>query len=486
MKYAFKHLVFILLLGVIITMTGCTAAVEEAPVEAPVVPEEPEVLETVLELVHGDEVIYFTLDQLKALPSVEGLAGIMSSTGKITAPVQHKGVLVSTILEQVGGMTDEHSVEIVAEDGYSITYSPSQILNGEYITYDVSSGDEMDTIGTLQTIIAYEREGEPLNPDADGRLRLVAISESPLQVVDGHWSVKFVNKIILKEAVEDWVVSFVGGIDEPMDRATFESGAAEGCHNYSWTDDEGHKWEGIPLFYLVGRVDDEVKHGDDSFRDDLAKAGAYNVIITSADGYQVTLDSLRVMRNDNIIVAYLIDGEPLEGEDFPLRLVGSELTKKEMVGGIASVVLEFLTTEEPAAEPTEEPAEEAIGEEPAIVGPADATLTLTGLVDAEKTLTMDELLQLSVLNTSVEHPKKGAMDVTGIRMADILALVTIKAEATTVSFVASDGWSVDVPLADLQACQDCLVGWDEEMLRTYMPGFDSNFWAKELVAFDFK
>jgi len=478
MKFLFKNVVFVLLMGVMISLTGCSPAVQEAPVD--VQTEAPEILETVLELVKGEEVVYFTMDQLKSLPAVEGLAGIMSSTGKITAPALHKGVLVSTLLAELGGMTDTHSVEVVAEDGYSITFSPKQILNGEYITYDVSSGDEMETIGLLQTIIAYEREGKPLDPEMEGSLRLVVIGESPLQVVDGHWSIKYVNKIVLKDAVEDWVVNFKGAIEEPMDRATFESGAAEGCHQYSWTDDEGHVWEGIPLYYLIGRVDDEVKHGDDAFRDDLAKTG-YMIDLISADGYTVTLDSYTVMRNDKIIVAYLVDGEPLTGEDFPLRLVGPELSKKQMVGGITSVVINF-----ESAAATEEPTAQIVGEVPAIIGPADATLSLRGLLDAEKNLTMDDLLKLAVVNASVEHPKKGAIEVTGVKMSDILALLTIKPEAKTVSFIAGDGWSVDLPLADLQACESCLLGWDEEMLRTYMPGFDSNFWAKDLVAIEFK
>jgi len=55
-----------------------------------------------------------------------------------------------------------------------------------------------------------------------------------------------------------------------------------------------------------------------------------------------------------------------------------------------------------------------------------------------------------------------------------------------VAFLASDGFSVDVPLADLKACEHCLLGWDEEMLRTYMPGFESTYWAKDLVTIEFK
>ncbi|MFZ3151048.1 MAG: hypothetical protein WA116_05110 [Anaerolineaceae bacterium] len=477
-----KKLSYILMLGVIVFMSGCSTPVEEATDVAPV-ETTGEVPVTVLELVKDDTSVYLTMDQLKALPSVEGLGGIMSSTGKITAPATYKGVLITTLLDEMGGMSEDRSVEVLAEDGYSITYSANQLINGEYITYDVSSGDEIDTIGTLQTIIAYEREGEPLNAESEGQLRLVVIGDSPLQVVDGHWSVKFVNKINLKQAVEDWTVDFIGAIDEPMDRATFESGAAEGCHMATWTDDEGKEWTGIPLFYLLGRVDDEVKHGDDAYRDDLAKAG-YTIDVISADGYTVTLDSYPVMRNDNIIVAYLVDGEPISGEDFPLRLVGSDLTKKEMVGGIAKIVINFPTAA--TEETTVEPSEEVTSEAPAVAGPADATLTIKGLVDAEKTLTMADLSNMKVQNINVEHPKKGAMDVTGVLMTDVLALVTIDPAATTVSLVAGDGFSADIPLADLLACKNCLAGWDEEMLRSYMPGLDSNFWVKDLAIIEIK
>ncbi len=494
MKNLFKGIVLVLSMGVIISLSGCVAPVVQAPVEAPTViatavPLE-EIPQTVLELIREDTSTYFTLDQLKAMPTVEGLGGIMSSTGKITAPVPYKGILLSDLLNTVGGMTEEHSVEIVAEDGYSITYSPSQIDNGEYITYDVSSGDEMEKIGSLQTILAFERDGEPLNPDMDGTLRLVIIGESPLQVVDGHWSIKYVNKVILKEAIEDWVVDFVGAIDEPMDRATFESGAADDCHKRVWVDGDGKEWEGIPLYYLLGRVDDEVKHGDDAYRDDLAKAG-YTIDIVSADGYTVTLDSYTVMRDDDIIVAYLVDGEPLSGEDFPLRLVGPDLTKKQMVGGIVKVQINFEGAEAPVqeatAEATEEPAaEEPVSEEPAIVGPEDASFVIKGLKDGEKTLSMQDLLAMSVVNLNITHPKGDQIDVTGVLMKEILGAIEIPDGATTVSLIASDGYSSEVPIAEVMACETCLVGWDEKILRTYMPGFESSSWVKDLAIIEIK
>ncbi|MGI6249947.1 MAG: hypothetical protein ACOYKD_01075 [Anaerolineaceae bacterium] len=490
-----KKFLFVLLIGVVLLSAGCQpAATPPTTVEtkAPDVqaPTEAALPVTVLELEHGDEVIYFTMEQLKALPAVEGLAGIMSSTGKITPPAMYKGVLVSTLLEQVGGLKPENSVEILASDGYSITYSPGQILDGQYTTYDVANGDETKTVGKLQTIIAYEREGKPLNNESEGELRLAIIGESNLQVVDGHWSIKFVNKIRLKEAIEDWVVDFVGGIDAPMDRATFESGAAPDCHPATWKDPDGREYLGIPLYYLLGRVDDEVKHGPKSYRDDLAKSNAYTVDIIAKDGYTVTLDAFTTMRNDDIIVAYLLDGKPLEGEDFPLKLVGPELTKKQMVGGIAKVQINFGAAEAAAPEPvpSEEAANDApISEVPAVLPPADAVLTLTGLVGEEKPIDSKSLVELfPVVNTTVEHPKKGNLEVTGIPFAEILKAAGVKPEAKTVVFIAKDGYKTEIALDQLQACEKCLVGWTEEQLLTYMPGFESSAWAKDLATIEFK
>jgi DMSO/TMAO reductase YedYZ molybdopterin-dependent catalytic subunit len=458
-----RVLLYLLIAAMVAGLTGCSVGSGDP----------------VLELVSGDATISLTLRQIQKMPAVEGMAGIMTSTGRMVGPFPVKGVLLTTLLRELGGdVTPDQSVLVAASDGYAMTLSASQVLDGEFITYDPGTGDEIDPLAPLQVILAYEQDGKPLDPEADGNLRLVVVSDSNLQVIDGHWSVKWVNKLVLQDAIADWTVDFVGGISEPMDRATFESGAQENCHYQSWTDDEGREWIGIPLYYLLGRVDDEVMHGEDAYRDDLARAG-YTIDVIAADGYSITLDSSLVTRNDNIIVAYLVDGQPLSEGDFPLRLVGSELTSDQMIGAIAKVVINF---PESAVEKTNTDTTPAGGEEPAVTGPADAKLVVKGCDDTEVTLTMADLMAMSVVNTTVEHPKKGSLDVTGVRMADVLALVTVEDSCETVSFTANDGYKVDVPMADLRACADCLVGWDSEQLATYMPGFEGSFWAKDLAS----
>jgi len=120
-----KKFVSVLLLGLLLFLAACSTS---SPTETP--------SEPVLELIKDDTVIALTMEELKALPSVEGLGGIMSSTGKITPPEKYKGVLVTTLLEQLGGLSEDRSVEVIAEDGYSITFSTAQIIEGNYITYD--------------------------------------------------------------------------------------------------------------------------------------------------------------------------------------------------------------------------------------------------------------------------------------------------------------------------------------------------------------
>ena len=129
-----------------------------------------------------------------------------------------------------------------------------------------------------------------------------------------------------------------GALKVDVDRATFESGASPDCHMATWTDDKAQEWVGIPLWTLAGFVDDEVKHDGPAYNDALADAG-YTIDVVAADGYTVSLDSTRVTRNDNIIVALTVNGTPLPDDYFPLRLVGSELQKNEMIGMINSIIV---------------------------------------------------------------------------------------------------------------------------------------------------
>jgi DMSO/TMAO reductase YedYZ molybdopterin-dependent catalytic subunit len=301
----------------------------------------PEVTETsaaevLLEVDGLDGIVSYTLDELKDMRITEGYGGIKNSTGRITPPVLVKGVLLEDLFAEVGGLPDDMAVSVVAKDGYEMTMSAEQIRTGDFITYDMVTGEEKTVAEPLSVVIAYEYDGQPIDPESAGPLRLAVVSPEQNQVIDGHWSVRWVTRIQVKPIVQEWTVLLKGMLTEEMDRATFESGSAEGCHGQDWTDEEGNSWSGIPLYLLVGRVDDDIAHEGPAYNRELAKAG-YLVRIVTAEGRVVEIASETMYYNKDLIVAYELNGEPLPEEYWPLRIVGEGIDATDMVGQITEI-----------------------------------------------------------------------------------------------------------------------------------------------------
>jgi DMSO/TMAO reductase YedYZ molybdopterin-dependent catalytic subunit len=459
-----------------------TAAPEEtqAPPTSPPPTETPVPAMPVLEIVGPSQDLSLTMAELMALPATEGYAGIKSSTGKITPPLPFKGVALKDLAAMVGGMDETTGFNVVAEDGYSITYSYDQINNGNFIAYDPATGNELKNPVTLTAILAYEMDGQPLDPKQDGTLRLAIVSDTLNQVTDGHWSVKWVNKLEAKNLGAEWVLKAHGALTEDIDRASVESCGAPQCHGASWTDDKAQEWVGVPLWLFVGAVDDEITHEGPAFNDELVE-GNYSIEVIASDGYTVALDAARVARNNNIIVAYKVNGNPLIDKYFPLRLVGSNLEKSEMAGGIVElkVGLEPLS---PTPEPT------ATAEPTAPATEVEGSLVITGLVDQALGFMEADLRGMEVLKITAEHPKSGSAEFEGVSLNALLDLAGVQAGATKLVITASDGYSAEVSLDEVRACANCLVGFTNtaEKLKMVMPDLSSGAWVKDVVRLEVK
>jgi len=115
---------------------------------------------------------------------------------------------------------------------------------------------------------------------------------------------------------------------------------------------------------------------------------------------------------------------------------------------------------------------------------AKAALSMTGAVENELALSIADLEALGVEDLSVEHPRKGAQTYEGVRLSKILEAAVPTGD--TLTFTAADDYSIDLPLADAQACADCLVAFDEGSLRLAMPEMESALWVKDLVSIEVK
>lgn len=292
----------------------------------------------VLTLIGDDGEKQLTMADLKALPAYEGWAGIKTSVGTLIAPVKYKGVAVADLGKLVGGITKENGVTVLAKDGYGMTLSHEQVYDGDFVTFDPATGEEEPASYPLTVILAYEREGKPIDPEQEGPLRLQIAQPEPAQLVDGHWTVKWVDRVEVKAASADWSLVLKGAVDAQITRESYRSCSSPGCHGTVWADESGELWQGIPLWRAVGLVDDQVKHDEGAFGRTLAKQG-YPIEVRSEDGTTVTISSKKLFSDQEILLAAKLAGQELPEEYFPLRLVGPGLKQSRMVGKVVKVVV---------------------------------------------------------------------------------------------------------------------------------------------------
>lgn len=428
-------------------------------------------LAPVLEVIGPSGTRSFTLEELKQLDVIDGEAGFKSSTGKITPPLPHRGVSLLTLAEIVGPLDPGMGVNVIAKDGYAITFSYDQLTKGSFIAYDPATGDELKTPDTLTAMLAFERDGQPLPEDSDGTLRVVITGPKRDQVTDGHWSVKWVGKLEVKDLVADWAVALNGGVQVEIDRATFES--CVGCHKATWTDDKAQVWTGIPLWYLMGYADDEIKHQGPAFNEALALAG-YKIDVVAKDGYTVSLDSAPLARQNDVLVASLVNDNPLPEQHAPLRLVGASLQKSALVGAISEIILNVADAPVPEAS----------------APPADAKgyLVVIGAVETPLSLNEADLRGMTVFKITAEHPKSGAAVYEGVRLSELLVLVKPAAGAGRIAFTAADGYAAEAALADVVSCADCMVAFSDTpgKFRLAMPALPTNLWLKDVSQIELK
>jgi DMSO/TMAO reductase YedYZ molybdopterin-dependent catalytic subunit len=292
----------------------------------------------VLTLVGEDGEKQFTMNQLEALPAYTGYAGIKSSTGVVTLPAEYTGVRLSDLTDLVGGISKANGVTLVAKDGYGMTFSYAQIVDHAFTAYDPATGAERAPSKDLTVVVAYAREGKPLGED-EGPLRLMVGTTKPGgQVVDGHWSVKWVDRVSVTKASAEWKVQLQGAVPGKLDKPTYVNCASPGCHGSGWVDAVGKRWEGVPLYLVAGMIDDQKRHGAGAYDAAAARKG-YQIVIETATGKVVTIDSRDIAGKHDVVLAGKVDGGELPDEYFPLRLVGPGLSEAQMPGGIARIVV---------------------------------------------------------------------------------------------------------------------------------------------------
>lgn len=117
---------------------------------------------------------------------------------------------------------------------------------------------------------------------------------------------------------------------------------------------------------------------------------------------------------------------------------------------------------------------------------APPALSVTGKVGRPLAWGLAQIKALGVEKLTLEHPKSGPTEYEGVRLNKVLDQAGPAAEATTLVFSAADGYSAEVPLADVRACADCLIAISGTTLNLAMPGLPSKAWVKMVIGIEVK
>ena len=272
-----------------------------------------------------------------------------------------KGSRVHDLAELVGGMGSGTTITFVASDGFETTLPYSSIYTNPAV--QARQGD---------AIIAWWGDGQYVPKYADG-MRLFFTPDG--DHVYGHWdmhetlpsqywrynfqdgiqypssaglSAKYITTIKVYSTPEsDWTLELdgrdIGGVNYSVSKPFLEEAIA--CqfgadHKAVYTDSKGRVWEGMPLWFFAGFVDDADQHSKDAYNETKARAG-YNIVITAGDGFNTTISSKDIIRSSNYLLANSLNSShiPDSDENWPLRFTGANVTGSMTVKGVKSIHL---------------------------------------------------------------------------------------------------------------------------------------------------
>jgi hypothetical protein len=295
-----------------------------------------------------------------------------------------------------------YSVKIISGDGYSATIEDSRIEMNDNI------------------IVAAKLNGELL-PDPYWPLTLVG---SDISKSEGVKNIVQMD-ILLEEgsttpAAEEWGIIVNGTTAVNMTQSVFEAQVSQ--VSTSWTDSDNAEWTGTPLC----RVVDWAKTNGVVSSDSLTAGFVVKVI--AGDGYTVVLDNTSFEGNKNIFLANKVNGEALSGSSWPVKLTGSDLSKKQSVKGVAQIKIVPLS--------------------------AETTLTVVAANGTEVVLYATDIAGLPAYTADGGSKSSGGSiknigTYTGVPILDLCDLVGGVTSGDSVTVTASDGYTSTYTYAQL-------------------------------------
>ena len=127
------------------------------------------------------------------------------------------------------------------------------------------------------------------------------------------------------------------------------------------------------------------------------------------------------------------------------------------------------------------------GEDAAPADSGEVALKITGSVASEQAWTETQVKAMDTMEAESTNKDGETSTYTGVLITNLLAEAQPNADATTVIFVADDGYTAEVTLEELNACSDCIVSFrNQGGFSTVLPGFSGKLQVKGVVEIQVK
>jgi DMSO/TMAO reductase YedYZ molybdopterin-dependent catalytic subunit len=254
----------------------------------------------------------------------------------------------------------------------------------------------------------------------------------------------------------DWTLDVSGAVSSPLALSYAELAGMpqteldEVLMEKSLGEDTVGSWNGVSL--------DEV----------LAKAGAgeyVSITAVAGDGYAIEIskdelqDAIVAMKENG---EWIAEADPDHG---PIRLVSPHTPANRWVFQLMALQVNS----------------EAAGV------PDNAAFKITGSVQTEVGWTEDKLHSMDTIEAESTNKEGETKTYTGVRISDLLSKADPKSDATTLVFVADDGYTAEVSLTEIQNCADCIVSFrNQGGFSIVAPGLPGNAQVKGAVEIQVK
>jgi len=200
----------------------------------------------------------------------------------------------------------------------------------------------------------------------------------------------------------------------------------------------------------------------------LARAGAgqyVSITVVAADGYAIEIskdelqDAIVALKENG---KWITEADPDHG---PIRLVCPHTPANRWVFQLTELQVNA----------------QAAGV------PENAAFKITGNVETQVGWTEEKIRSMDTIETEYTNKEGKTEAYTGVRITDLLGKAGPKADATTLVFVADDGYSAEVPLADVTDCADCIVSFrNQGGFSIVAPGLSGKAQVKGVVEIQVK